>query len=562
MRVRVYVCMCVCMCVCVRVYLSRAEVEPRVEFVDDVAVSGDGKEAKSDGEVEDSTQRTQPHTHPHPQWSQVPGHGFRRRGGVLKRSFWLDLMEFLFVLLYKMFLSWTFGDIFLQIFLKFSHFIPAPQSTRHFLHMRPLNFPRNLAHTHTGKHKYTHLQEDPSSPPSPSSTEEEEEIIFDSETFSHYPFSVPSLSHSEDCSHGLTGKSAIFANGSFTWRDIYGSPVPPIKVLKDQGLSKKEISHFVSHKYASLFDDVISDDFGIPHQTIRRIFKMYTRVDFHLYARIVRRTVFLSSGDCRHVNVFLVRTFNSMVCEDEVSVGSLTNRMLILFNEAKVISIRRLDLICIARLRSEYGNLTGKQDEHPQSASRYPAQRMRAFEFVNLLIRCALQTYEKPFLFHLRSLDLDFGRVTTAHKRESEMLIRRVTHIKRRCDVLHRIILVHQKVIETYLSFSGQSSGSSEDLMDSLCVLLELGDDNKTEAESLIRLHVTIRRHNSKEILRVLSLISAVLLPASFVCGVYRMDFVHIPELRWTMGYAYVWAVILCVTIVTLKIFHWKGWLY
>ena len=83
MCVCIYVCVRVCACesVRVRVYLSRAEVEPRVEFVDDVAVSGDGKEAKSDGEVEDGTQRTQPQPHPHPQWSQVPGHGFRRRGG-------------------------------------------------------------------------------------------------------------------------------------------------------------------------------------------------------------------------------------------------------------------------------------------------------------------------------------------------------------------------------------------------------------------------------------------------------------------------------------------------
>ena len=50
------------------------------------------------------------------------------------------------------------------------------------------------------------------------------------------------------------------------------------------------------------------------------------------------------------------------------------------------------------------------------------------------------------------------------------------------------------------------------------------------------------------------------LLP-TFIVGLYGMNLRGIPELRWQLGYAWVWALIVVTTVLQLLYFRRKKWI-
>lgn len=63
------------------------------------------------------------------------------------------------------------------------------------------------------------------------------------------------------------------------------------------------------------------------------------------------------------------------------------------------------------------------------------------------------------------------------------------------------------------------------------------------------------------QIMQVLTVISSLFIPMTFVAGIYGMNFTHIPELTWEHGYAYFWVINAVIFISLLSFFKWKKWL-
>jgi magnesium transporter len=67
--------------------------------------------------------------------------------------------------------------------------------------------------------------------------------------------------------------------------------------------------------------------------------------------------------------------------------------------------------------------------------------------------------------------------------------------------------------------------------------------------------------NDQNEVMKVLTVIASLVLFPTFVVGVYGQNFVHMPELRWHLGYAYSWGVIVASTLVQLWFFRRKKWI-
>ena len=63
------------------------------------------------------------------------------------------------------------------------------------------------------------------------------------------------------------------------------------------------------------------------------------------------------------------------------------------------------------------------------------------------------------------------------------------------------------------------------------------------------------------QVMKQLTIIATIMLPLTFIVGVYGMNFQNMPELYWEYGYYGVWAVILAVTVVMLIYFRLKKWI-
>jgi magnesium transporter len=61
-------------------------------------------------------------------------------------------------------------------------------------------------------------------------------------------------------------------------------------------------------------------------------------------------------------------------------------------------------------------------------------------------------------------------------------------------------------------------------------------------------------------LIKVLTIVSIVGIPPTLIAGIYGMNFKNIPELNWTYGYAYAWALMIASSVLPLLWFRKKGW--
>jgi len=69
---------------------------------------------------------------------------------------------------------------------------------------------------------------------------------------------------------------------------------------------------------------------------------------------------------------------------------------------------------------------------------------------------------------------------------------------------------------------------------------------------------INIEQNNG---VKVLTVVSVVGIPPTFVVGLYGMNFKNMPEYDWAYGYQYGWALIVLSVIIPLVWFRVKGWI-
>ena len=72
--------------------------------------------------------------------------------------------------------------------------------------------------------------------------------------------------------------------------------------------------------------------------------------------------------------------------------------------------------------------------------------------------------------------------------------------------------------------------------------------------------YMTVVSNRMNEVMKVLTVIATIFIPLTFIAGIYGMNFETMPELKWRLGYAGVWGVMICVGIGMAIFFKRKRW--
>lgn len=99
------------------------------------------------------------------------------------------------------------------------------------------------------------------------------------------------------------------------------------------------------------------------------------------------------------------------------------------------------------------------------------------------------------------------------------------------------------------------------DLKDNCMSILDEIDSNKSVLEGMSNLYYAIQGQRMNEIMKVLTVVSTIFIPLTFIVGVYGMNFIDMPELKMKDGYLYVWVLMIVVAIALVLFFVKKGWL-
>jgi magnesium transporter len=125
----------------------------------------------------------------------------------------------------------------------------------------------------------------------------------------------------------------------------------------------------------------------------------------------------------------------------------------------------------------------------------------------------------------------------------------------RQLDVLYRISHGEfPQIPENILPFY-------RDVHDHLLRITDLSENYRDLVSGLFDIHFSVTANKTNDIIKFLTIFSAIWLPLSFIAGVYGMNFENMPELKTRFGYFAVLGVMILVTVSLLFYFYHKGWI-
>jgi magnesium transporter len=109
------------------------------------------------------------------------------------------------------------------------------------------------------------------------------------------------------------------------------------------------------------------------------------------------------------------------------------------------------------------------------------------------------------------------------------------------------------------------------DAYDHCIQIMDLIESYKEITSSVIDLYLSMVSNRMNEIMKVLTIISVIFIPLTFIAGIYGMNFSHqdvngniipdnMPELYWHHAYIYALAGMFLIAVIQVLIFWKKGW--
>jgi magnesium transporter len=148
---------------------------------------------------------------------------------------------------------------------------------------------------------------------------------------------------------------------------------------------------------------------------------------------------------------------------------------------------------------------------------------------------------------------------------EGGAVLARILGLKRSLQSLRRVS-IHQRELLLRLA-RGEFAMFPPDLLpylrdvhDHFVRVGDLADSYRDLVTSALDAYLSVQSNRMNEVMKTLTLISTVMLPLTFIAGVYGMNFDHMPELKWQYCYAYALGLMAAVAVGAVLFFRHRRW--
>jgi magnesium transporter len=150
--------------------------------------------------------------------------------------------------------------------------------------------------------------------------------------------------------------------------------------------------------------------------------------------------------------------------------------------------------------------------------------------------------------------------------------IARIHAIKRNLLTLRRVVWPQRETFNTLLReetphISAETRLYFRDCYDHVTQIIDLVETYRELGADLTDIYLSTVSNRTNEIMRVLTVISTIFIPLTFICSIYGMNFNpetspwNMPELNWYWGYPLALLLMLSVAVGQLLFFRRRGWL-
>ena len=137
--------------------------------------------------------------------------------------------------------------------------------------------------------------------------------------------------------------------------------------------------------------------------------------------------------------------------------------------------------------------------------------------------------------------------------KRSVLRLRRIS--SKQLEVLYRISHGQFQLI------SGPVLPFFRDIYDHIVRVTDLAESYRDLISGSLEAYLSVVSNRLNEIMKVLTIFSAIMLPLTFIAGVYGMNFDNMPELHSRNGYYAVWGIMIVVAVGMLGLFWKRGWI-
>ncbi|MGK7876245.1 MAG: magnesium/cobalt transporter CorA [Xenococcaceae cyanobacterium] len=147
----------------------------------------------------------------------------------------------------------------------------------------------------------------------------------------------------------------------------------------------------------------------------------------------------------------------------------------------------------------------------------------------------------------------------------------KIYQIKRELLALRRAIWPQRDAINALIRDGSSLIGADvfrylRDCSDHAVQIIDVVETYRELASGLMDVYLSAVSNKMNEIVKILTVISTIFIPLTFVAGIYGMNFnpeaspLNMPELNWYWGYPVCWAVMMAIAASLVYFFWQRGW--
>jgi magnesium transporter len=99
-----------------------------------------------------------------------------------------------------------------------------------------------------------------------------------------------------------------------------------------------------------------------------------------------------------------------------------------------------------------------------------------------------------------------------------------------------------------------------KDIYDHVIQVIDTVETYRDMLSGMLDIYLSSVSNRLNEVMKVLTIIATIFIPLTFVAGVYGMNFKHMPELDWKLGYPMALLIMSAIAAVMLVYFRRKKW--
>ncbi len=148
----------------------------------------------------------------------------------------------------------------------------------------------------------------------------------------------------------------------------------------------------------------------------------------------------------------------------------------------------------------------------------------------------------------------------------SPATVQKIYRLKRELIFLHNAVWPLREVVSALGKHESPliqeaTAPYLRDVYDHVIHVIDSVDIYREMLTGMLDMYLSSVSNRLNEVMKVLTIIATIFMPLTFIAGVYGMNFKHMPELEWPLGYYGALTLMLAVAVFMLFYFRRKKWL-